>query len=295
MLFPEPPEVDLRQRATARAQLRYEEICQDGRVLIAGLPHALGAAVWVELLGDHPITAMTAQRGIVPILTRMVLAGEERRISIDDPLEARGCFQLAHAARDGRIERLFFNAWVDLCRAAAAGDPDRVGRVFAEHVFTRPFAPPDRRKVTALEHPALPEVPPDVYPWRPPDDLLALPPGARWVDARLAVVAHVAFALHHTDSNQHVNSLVYLRLFEHEVVQRIAALGRPTALLSRRAELTYRKPSFAGERQAIALRCFEAGDRIGAAGCFLDPAAAEALDGAAPTRARCFVRLWLAP
>ena len=53
--------------------------------------------------------------------------------------------------------------------------------------------------------------------------------------------------LAHTDANQHVNSLVYPRLFEEAVLRRLATLGKPTALLTRRAEVAFRKPAFAGE------------------------------------------------
>ncbi len=292
MLFPEPPEVDPAQRASAPTFLRYEDVCQDGRVLILGLPHSLGVAVWQQILRRHPITEMARDHGIIPILTRMVLSGEPNRTTVDRPVEARGSFQLAHAGSPDAPERLFFNAWVDLRASVRDGsEPPRVGRVFAEHVFTRLFAPPGKRKVVALEHPALPAVPPASYTWRDPGDILTLPDGARWIDEKLAVTGTISFALTHTDSNQHVNSLAYLALFEHQALQHIAALGRSTVLLSRHAEITYRKPCFAGDHQAIALRCFEHGDRIGAAGCFLDPSDAARLD-AAPPRARCFVRIW---
>src|SRR5258708_31906958 len=36
-----------------------------------------------------------------------------------------------------------------------------VGRIFAEHVLSRPFSPPAERKVTRLDAPGVPEIPED--------------------------------------------------------------------------------------------------------------------------------------
>ncbi len=40
---PPPPETKV---ASARVHLRYEDVSQDGRLLLEVLPNALGAAVW---------------------------------------------------------------------------------------------------------------------------------------------------------------------------------------------------------------------------------------------------------
>ena len=61
----------------------------------------------------------------------------------------------------------------------------------------------------------------------------------------------------HTDSNQHVNSLVYPRLFEEAVVERAfdpeARVPGAESLLVRAIDIRYRKPFFAGDRASIAL------------------------------------------
>ena len=64
----------------------------------------------------------------------------------------------------------------------------------------------------------------------------------------------------HTDSNQHVNSLVYPRLFEEAALRRLAASGRSTAVLARSLRIAYRRPSFAGESLRVFVRAYE-GDR----------------------------------
>jgi hypothetical protein len=65
-----------------------------------------------------------------------------------------------------------------------------------------------------------------------------------------------AFGLDHTDSNQHVNSLVYPRLFAEAALRRLAELERPRRLLIRALDIAYRKPSFAGDRVRIHTRLF---------------------------------------
>jgi hypothetical protein len=64
----------------------------------------------------------------------------------------------------------------------------------------------------------------------------------------------------HTDSNQHVNSLVYPRIFEETAVRRImqdARIPAAHALLARALELRWRRPFFAGERATIGMRFVE--------------------------------------
>ena len=298
--FPAIPPVVSANHATGKTFLRYEDICQDGRILLEGIPHALGMVVWYELLLHHPISVMARRKGIIPILTRLCLSGDESPVAVANPLTVDGGFALAHGGSLTAVERLFLNVWTELSGpvarpgakpAAAAGPSARVGRVFAEHIFTRLFAAPGERKVVALEHPDLPAVPPAHHDWRPPNDLLDLPTGGEWLDDDWTSPAMITFALNHTDSNQHVNSLVYLRLFEHEVGQHLARRGRAKLLLARHAELTYRKPCFAGDQVAIAMRCFTHQGHVGAAGCFIDSDELRALAQRPPQQARCFVRI----
>jgi hypothetical protein len=306
MLYPPvAPDLPAEQRITDQLYLRYEDVCQDGRVMITSLPHAVGAVVWRHLLNPHPVTALIRAQGVIPILTRLVMQGDEGTVAVGRPLTAEGGFQLAHVLDDaGEVARLTLGIWVDLAgpRSRTHGPPPAghgelapVGRVFAEHVFTRLFAPPDQRKVTRLDFDGLPPVPPDRHPWQPPAATLALPEGAAWLDEGLVPEpTPTVFGLNHTDSNQHVNSLVYPRLFEEAALRRLAALGRETALLPRLAEAAYRKPCFAGDRVRIALRAFEHDGALGAVGCFLpddDGLSSGIPDSATIARAHCFTRV----
>jgi hypothetical protein len=93
-------------------------------------------------------------------------------------------------------------------------------------------------------------VPPDRYAWRSPEALMGLPEGAEPLDVEPTLdPIPVAFGLDHTDGNQHVNSLVYPRVFEELAVRRH---GDPK-LLARALEMRWRKPFFAGERARLAL------------------------------------------
>lgn len=302
LYFPDPPEVAADQRSAGKLHLRYEDICQDGRVLLEALPQGMGIAVWRDLLARHPLTEMSRKTGIIPILTRLILAGEDGRLSVSFPVACHGRVELAHSSNPaGQLARLHMNAWVEIegPSGRTTDPPDtppgpvvKVGRLFAEHVFTRLFAPPEQRKVLALVHDALPAVPERAYVWRRRDSVLELPAGGAWLDDELAVAATLSFGLNHTDSNQHVNSLVYLKLFEELALQHLVARGRSSVLLARYAEVAYRKPCFAGDRVRIALRGFELSGKPGAVGCFLPGDAANA---ASTERAHCFVRILFAP
>jgi hypothetical protein len=96
----------------------------------------------------------------------------------------------------------------------------------------------------------------------------------------------------HTDSNQHVNSLVYPRLFEDAALRRFAALGRlKPPVLSRHVEAAFRKPCFAGETYAVALQAFTLEGRLGAVGKFVSQADASSEEGLRKAKGHCFVRM----
>jgi hypothetical protein len=152
-----------------------------------------------------------------------------------------------------------------------AGTRASVGSVLTEYVFTRPFAEPNERRVTDLGESGRDA---KVIEWAEPKALLD---GPLEVDA-----VPIAFGLTHTDSNQHVNSLVYPRLFEEAVLRR---LGRGD-VLARRLDVRYRKPSFAGDRLSLALNVTERDGAVTASGVFFEP-------GTEPTAGRVFLQLQL--
>lgn len=289
--LPPPPEVPASQTATAEVEVRYEDITQDGRVRLEALPTALGAACWRRLLHEHPLSLAARRQGIVPILSRLLVEGGGGPVSVRRPLLARGRYELAHTERGGEVDRLIMNLYAEVEGVVGrthgpppddAGEPVAVGRVFAEHVFTRPFAPAAERRV--LELPAgegLPGVPPAVHRWQPAEAAATLPPGATPLDREPRPDAQpVVFGLAHTDSNQHVNSLVYPRVLEEAALRRLAEDGRETQVLARFVELAYRRPCFAGDRLRLDLQAFEHEGRVGTTGVFRGP------EGRAHTYAR---------
>jgi len=301
-----PPEPDAPDapRGTGRISLRYEDIAQDGRVALLAMPQALGESVWRAMLRQHPADAAMRAEGILPILSRLVVVGEDGPCSVDRALDAAGTYEPACGlAADGSVERLYLNMWARLDGPRArtfdpqpphAGERQRVGRVFGEHVFTRPFAPPDARKVTSLALPGLPSRPERVYAPRPLAALLEPPVDADPLDAAPAAdPLPIAFSLSHTDSNQHVNSLVYPRLFEDAATRRLARHGVTRPVLARAVELLYRKPFFAGEQARIVLRVVRREAEFLAMGAFY---AADAFVGDTPradARPHCAVRMLL--
>lgn len=298
------------QKTQSTAQFRYEDISQDGRVKLLSLPHALGAAVWQNLLAAHPLTRVVARQGMLPILSRIVVVGGGDSMAVHRPVDVSGCYQLAHTVAEngpdaGRVNRLILNMWISLVGTIGktngpppprAGERAFVGSVFAEHVITRPFAAAGERKVLRFPDGAgLPEIPVDRYVWPRPDALVTIPDGAEPLDATLlADPPPVVFGLTHTDSNQHVNSLIYPRFFEESALRRLDERQRGTRFLARHLEIAYRKPCFVGDRVQVWLQSFAWPEGTGAVGAFL-PEGADGTDPLALRSAYCTLRMTFSP
>src|SRR5258708_6235335 len=114
--------------------------------------------------------------------------------------------------------------------------------------FPGPFRGPGDRRVTSFDFEGAPEVR-DARPALPPFESIAtLPEGALPLEpARRPDPTPAVFGVVHTDSNMHVNSLVYLRLFEEAALRRFVALGRGSEVLARSVDIAYRKPCLAGQ------------------------------------------------
>ena len=248
---------------TAAIPPRYEDVAQDGRLQLHAMMPGLGAAVWRALLAQVPAIEIFRTQGIFPILRRLVAVAEDRPVSVNGSIHYTGSFRFARE-KDG--DRLFANMWVEAhARVALTNGPrpskdaprELVGRIFAEHVLTKPFAPPAERRVTSLDGPGLPAIPEDEHVYESAESLIESAGGP------LEDAGDVPFAMMHTDSNQHVNSLVYPRVFEEAAVRRLmhdarireaAGITKPHELLARAVELRWRKPFFAGETAKLRMR-----------------------------------------
>jgi len=291
-----PPVPTGTPRGQARVHLRFEDVTQDGRLVLEALPNALGPTVWRAILAKDPTSAATFAHGIVPILSRFVLEGGPGPFSANAPVEAEGTCQLARTD-DGRI---VLDMWADLFGTIGrtygvtdrAGESALAGRVMAEHVLTRPFAPPGQRRVTSLDFPGAPRIE-ATRPASPSYDLIAsVPPGATPLEpARSLDPVPIVFGLVHTDSNMHVNSLVYLRVFEEAALRRFAALGRGASLLGRTLDIAYRKPCFAGQTMRVVQQAFEDGGRLGMAAVLIDEKEASSEEARLHARPHAYVRM----
>jgi hypothetical protein len=288
--IPQEPQVPPDQLARGRVHLRFEDVSQDGHMVVEAIPQAL-RSVWRALAKTRP----ALPPGLIAILSRVVSEVGEGPLAVDTAASAEGCYQLAHTiGPDGGVDKLVLLMWVRVValvgRTHLPPPPDEgrtvvAGRVFAEHVFTRPFGPPSARKVKALDLGAGPFVPEARYAWHDPHELLAPPEGAAPLDPEPVLdEATTIFGLDHTDSNQHVNSLVYPRLFTEAALRRLHALGRSAPRLVRGVDIAFRKPCFAGQRARIASRAFAWEERAGITGALT-------VEGDAPGRPRCVARL----
>ncbi|HEX7603685.1 MAG TPA: hypothetical protein VF316_18830 [Polyangiaceae bacterium] len=293
--------MDLRgERTTGQLSLRYEDVAQDGRLLLETMPVALGV-VWRNVLVPGELRdALTAQ-GILPILTRFQIEGTAGPFpAVGKPLDVEGGYQVSHDVdAHGSVARLLLDMDAELWGAKGrtnlpppddAGARVLAGRVRAEHVFTRPFAPAEQRKVLSLPLGGKAFVPETRREWRTPQTTLDVPASARALDATYTEDPMTyALGLTHTDSNQHVNSLVYPRFFEEAALRRLASLGRSTNVLARTLDIAFRRPSFGGEKLRILLQAYEDGPRIVCTGVFLGEGETDV------RRARVFVQMGLEP
>jgi len=286
-MFPAPPAPSFAadQSSTTERYLRYEDCTQDGRLIPVAIPPAL-AGLWQTVLVHHKGARASIAARVLPILTRLTLVSHDQPIRVDRAVESHAGFELA-AEPDG--SRLYMNVWADMRGIAgrvrpgeAAGERIVAGQVFAEHTFTRPFAPPDQRRVTSLAGiEGYPEHPSARHTAQTPASAQEPPDGGTWLDDLARDPSHAVFALDQTDANQHVNSIVYIRVFAEAVQRRLAAASHKLTIRSKAVDIAYRKPCFAGDRIYAHVRLFEHAAGVGGAG-FL---ASE--DG----KPRCYVRM----
>ncbi len=297
-----PPEPVVPDEHCARAKFvpRYDDISQTGHLLLTALPVALGQTGWSALA--RLVSNDTFQRTrVMPILSRFVIESGTAPFSVNAPMDTAATIQFAHTVgTNDQVERMVLNMWCSVHGQAArthgfpipnAGERLFAGRAFAEHVLTRPFDPPETRRVTELELPGFPRIPETRHEWQAPEGLLQLPEGASWIDEAFVYdVAPIVFGNDRTDSNHHVNSLVYPRLFTDAILRRLWDHGKRYALRADALEIAYRKPSFAGDRVHLALRAFDCGQRWGACATLVSDEETKApIELAKP---RCFARMW---
>lgn len=276
---------------TSSLWMRYEDVTMDGR--LQPIPATAGLApLWREALVHHAGHRNSIRAGVVPILTRMTIATLDQQVRIDRPFETTNGFVLAHD-RDaaGAVTRLFMNIWCELRGVAgrlgrdSTGELSPAGNVFCEYTYTRPLAPPDKRRVLAFDGiDGLPSVPEARYAAPAPATAGEPPPGAQWLDEPLPDKVDYVFTLDQTDSNQHVNSLVYIRLFLEAVNRRLADGAHPLRVRAKAVDVAYRKPCFAGDRVRAHVRLWRLGDVLGAAGF---------VTGSDDGKPRCYLRVTL--
>jgi hypothetical protein len=278
--FPEPPDVGGIQIGHGQTRLRFEDVAQDGRLRLEGIWPAIGPILWGKMDVADALLRLGAD-GVRAVLTYVQLEGGEDPVSVRAFCEQEVRWRLGRSVDEfGRTSRVLFDTWlVSSAPRGVPGNPAldpagaervRVARAYGQHVFTRPAAPAGQHRVTQIDDPLLAELPVVTTEYRDPRALLAIPAGATPVDPAPRVdAAPTVFGLCHTDGNQHVNFLAYPRLAEEAALRRFVQLGRDARRLARRAEVSYRKPSFAGDVVRIVMQAFEAGGEVGVVAAFV--------------------------
>jgi acyl-CoA thioesterase FadM len=292
------PDVPEAHRSRAEFPLRYADVDQTGALKFSALPLALERCGWDHVMRPgEPMEKLAREHGMLAILTRFRMRCGGGPISVTAPVEGRGAFTWSHTTDDNdAVNRILFTIHATVTgrvgqthgeQLPSAGEPVSLGAIEAEHVFTRPFGDRSNRRVHALpEGCGLPSVPEHRATWRVPARLTTPPDDARRLDREPRLARRVLFGLTHTDSNRHVNSLVYPALFEEMALERLDDLGVATAALQLRdLEIAYRKPCFAGERVEVMLQALRRGDRFGAVGSFVPV-------GREDRRPHAYVQVW---
>jgi hypothetical protein len=295
--LPFPPAL---ARLKAKVDLRFEDVSQEGRLLLQAVPSALGATLWNLERTPDPVPAELGARGVIPILSRFQIVAFEGPISALVPMDAEWSHQLA-ATDQGRVAH---DAWLELhgVRGRTYGTIDRAGErllaghLYAEQILTRPFAAAGERRVTAADVESFLGELPRRRALPSAVELFTVPAGATPLElAPSADVLPLVFGLVHTDSNQHVNSLAYFRVFEEAALRRLDQLGRPTRLLGREVEVVYRKPCFAGNRVRVVQQAFEHEGKLGVCATLVDDEVATDPARLAEAKPYTYARMLLSP
>lgn len=286
------PDVPASHRGRGDLVLRYEDVSQDGRLSCRAMTHGVGPALFRDVLRKHPAAPLFAKDGVVPILSRLTVHSHGGPIGVQRPVSCDGAFAFVKTTDVRERVRYRADMWVDIegRRGFTHGPPPTdadpalaLGTLLAEHVLTRPFGAPERRQVDAL-----PEgiVEGEARPWASPDAVIELPSDAEWLEPEASLDPNVTrFGIGHTDSNQHVNSLVYPLMLEEAALRRALALGDAKRSFCHFVDLAFRKPSFAGDTARVSLRAYRRAEAFGVAATIFDPS-----DAGAP---RTFGRLEL--
>jgi hypothetical protein len=284
-------------RASGELRLRYEDVSQEGMVRLEALSTSVGV-VWERLLRGLAISSTLRQQGILPILSEMHVDSLPGPFAVG-PLAVTGGASFARTCdAEGQSDRVFLDLSAQISgplgrtnmpAPAHAGQPRPAGRLFARHTCTRPFAPADQRRVRDMPELEAQGVTLHDVAASEPHKIATLLPSDAPLAPDLALDANVLqVGLRHTDSNQHVNSLVYIQAFEEACLRHLGGLGVSTGRLwATSVRVAYRKPSFAGESLRIRLRGFEHEGGFGAVGVFLGAHAAP------DEKARAFLRMQL--
>lgn len=240
-----------------RYPMRFEDLTQDGRAVLEPLTTALMGTYWGDAFVAHPMMKPCVEEGVIPVLTRFVIANGDGPFGIVAPVESEGVYLLAHSTLpDSSVSRIHLLMWCNLHAPHARTLPGGtvpgegrglVGQFFAEYTFTRLLAKAGERRVTALpQMEGLPSVPTAVHTPHPADVFTEPSEGYARV-AGVSAALPFTFGLRHTDANRHVNSLQSIRIAEEGAIHALAQHGMNAKLLARVVDAEYIRPCFAGE------------------------------------------------
>jgi hypothetical protein len=268
--FPAAPATPDNDAGEDTGALRYDDVTQDGRIRLDAAWRPLGRLIWSRPEPSRVLGKLG--EGVSTVLSRLVMECTELRVAPRAQVRTRARYRFEHTVSPGGdVNRLLFNTWTETSVVADGTSDPVLARAYGQRVFTRIGDGAQQRLVTRLEGLGGDGVPSHRGEWIPALSLLGLPAEAAPLEPSPRLdSARVVFGLSHTDGNQHVNFLVYPRFVEEAALSRFVDLGLGARFLSRRIDMRFRKPSFAGEVLRMAVQAFRVGESLGAIAALVD-------------------------
>ncbi|RMF17326.1 MAG: hypothetical protein D6761_04470 [Candidatus Dadabacteria bacterium] len=222
---------------------RWDMVNQADELIVAHLNTSMGEAIYRLFEAQWPF-AEQRESGIIPINHVLRYRTTGARVKVGQPLQRRTEVRL-YVQEDrtaANLRRIHLGGTCEL----VTDDDATAARGEYWIALTRPFAPPQERRLTEI-----PERLKALVPHTYPDDAPVLQPAEQWLPSRAPEqVEQDWFHINQTDMNHHVNTIVYLDDAQTRCARAFARhCDAPLDRLRfRELDVFFRKPFAAGQR-----------------------------------------------
>ncbi|MEW6778324.1 MAG: hypothetical protein AB1405_18645, partial [Bdellovibrionota bacterium] len=215
--------------ANGQQPLSFEDLTERAAVKLTSLLRLVARTNWPLFQENIIPNEQRTKTGLTAIIYRMELESTGNSVDLTKPAKVDVKISLAHAG-EGKDRRIISVSDIGLWgNAIRENNYVLAARVYIHHVFTRPFGPPENRRVTELEAPLGFSKP---FPDRKidflrPEDLLSPPEGLKPLHSDLSDGEPHVWAYELTDLNQHVHAMDYVGTGITFAADQMARVGHP--------------------------------------------------------------------